>query len=159
MTSLLDPCNSGTPVEDIIKALDQIREEVGTIHIKDQEKTTHKVLCIWHILEARRIPKVIDMSEDDEGNKIISEIDPEYLNMSSEDWKLLGLNSMGEHVDIVSMYGADLEDNQQTEKMKRAFLNYPLKFWDKQSKKFKKYFRNSFKWKIIRRNKVKGTAR
>ena len=144
MTSLLDPCNSGTPVEDIIKALDQIREEVGTIHMKDQEKTTHKVLCIWHILEARRIPKVIDMSEDDEGNKIISEIDPDYLNMSSEDWELQGLNSMGEHVDIVSMYGADLEDNQQTEKMKRAFLNYPPEILGQGIKEIHKIFSKFF---------------
>ena len=80
MTSLLDPCNSGTPVEDIIKALDQIREEVGSIHIKNQEKTTHKMLCIWHILEARRIPKVIDILKDDQGNRIISERDPNYCH-------------------------------------------------------------------------------
>jgi hypothetical protein len=38
-----------------LRTLDQIHEEVGSIHIKDQEKTTQKVLCIWHILEARRI--------------------------------------------------------------------------------------------------------
>ena len=80
MTSLLDPCNSVTPVEDTIKALDQIRDEVGSMHIEDQEQPTHKVLCIWHILEARRIPKVIDMSEDDEGNKIISEMDADELS-------------------------------------------------------------------------------
>ena len=77
------------------------------------------------MLEAGRIPSIDDLSDDDDGNIIISEVDPESLNMSSQDWENLGLPPRGEFCENVSMYGANLEEHQQAEKLKRAFVKFP----------------------------------
>jgi hypothetical protein len=54
------------------------------------------------MLEAGRLPKNDELSEDDNGNKIISDIDPTTLTMSSSDWeKNHGLQSMGENCSVV----------------------------------------------------------
>ena len=58
-------------------------------------------------------------------NLIISELEPESLQMSSQDWENLGLQAMNEYCENVSMYGAKLEDHQQAEKLKRAFVKFP----------------------------------
>ena len=50
------------------------------------------------------------------------ELDPASLNTSTTDWETMhGLQSMGEHCDVASIYGADLEDNTQVEKLKEEF--------------------------------------
>jgi hypothetical protein len=46
--------------------------------------------------------------------------------MSSEDWAKMGLPSMSEHVDQVSIHGANLQGNAQALKLLEAFVNYPV---------------------------------
>jgi hypothetical protein len=123
----VDPFNTEITMEYLVKCVDQLRNRMGTIYLKTQNKNVHSVSCLWHMLEAGRIPNCDELSEDDNGNKIISDIDPESLTMSTSDWeKIHGLQSMGENCDVVSMYGADLEDNKQAEKLKQTFVNFPL---------------------------------
>jgi hypothetical protein len=66
------------------------------------------------MLEAGRIPSVGELLEHECGTKTSLELDSASLNMSTPDWETMhGLQSMGENCDVVSMYGADLEDNKQ----------------------------------------------
>ena len=123
----VDPFNTEITIEYLVKCVDQLRNKASTIHLRTQDKQVHPVICLWHMLEAGRIPNCDELSEDDNGNKIISDLDPDTLTMSTSDWeKIHGLQSMGEHCDIVSMYGADLEDNRQAEKLRQAFVKFPL---------------------------------
>jgi predicted glycosyltransferase len=51
----------------------------------------------------------------------------QHRSMSTTDWETMhGLQSMGEHYDVVSIYGADLEDNRLAEKLKQAFVEFPI---------------------------------
>jgi hypothetical protein len=46
--------------------------------------------------------------------------------MSSSDWEDIGLRSMVQYVESVSMFGADLSDDEQAAKYRKAFVEFPL---------------------------------
>ena len=121
----LDPSDTRIPIEVLVRKVDNIRGAINGIHVQDQKKMSYPVNCIWHMLEAGRLPSIDELTCDDHGTTIISELDPESLVMSSRDWENLGLPSMGEFCDNVSMYGANLEDQTQAERLKQAFVKFP----------------------------------
>ena len=98
----VDPSDIKITLESLVRKVDKIRSQICGLHVKDERKTSYPVNCIWHIfnsiitLEAGRAPGVDDLTDDDDGNLIISELDPEALIMSSQDWETLGLPPMGE---------------------------------------------------------------
>ena len=83
--SPVDPSDIKVPIENLVKKVDKMSFVMCGIHVLDEKKTSYPVNCIWHMLEAGRIPSIDDLSDDDDGNIIISEVDPESLNMSSQD--------------------------------------------------------------------------
>ncbi len=88
---------------------------------------------------AGRIPRY---DESSDGNKIISEIDPESLIVSSQQCeKIYGLQSMDEYVDNVSMYCADLSEDSQTAKSKQSFMDYPLEILSKVLSELRRKFK------------------
>ncbi len=59
----VDPCDPDAPLELLVKNVDQLRNEVRGIHLKTQDKTVYPVLlCLWHMLDAGRIPIVEELS-------------------------------------------------------------------------------------------------
>jgi hypothetical protein len=85
--TIVDPCDADVTIELLVKYVDQLRNDVRSIHLKTQDKTVYPVLCLWHMLEAGRLPSYEELTEDDYGNKIISDIDPASLNMSTAHWE------------------------------------------------------------------------
>jgi hypothetical protein len=60
------------------------------------------------------------------GNHILSDQDPNNFILSTEAWGKMSLQSMGQYVDNVSMFGADLSDDEQAAKYRKSFVEYPL---------------------------------
>jgi hypothetical protein len=102
-----------------------MRNHWRNIFNKSADKVPYSVLPITHVLEAGKVPDYNQLGEDEFGNNIISTIEPESLRMSSKDWAAMGLPSMGEDVEQVNMYGADLQENAQSAKLFESFINYP----------------------------------
>jgi hypothetical protein len=69
-------------------------------------------------MEAGLIPKYHDLSDDEYGNKIVSEIDPDTLIISTRKWEMLGFHSLGRKADNVSICGADLSEDGQAPKLR-----------------------------------------
>ena len=69
--TVVDPCDSDVTIELLVKLVDQLRNDMRSIHLKTQDKTTHPIICFWHMLEAGRIPSFDELTEDEDGNKII----------------------------------------------------------------------------------------
>ena len=121
----VDPSDIKVSLEILVRRLEKIQSGICSLNVRDEKKTAYPVNCILHMLEAGRIPGIDELTHDDDGNIIISELDPDNLRMSSQDWESLGLPAMDEYCENVSMYGANLEDHQQAEKLKRAFVKFP----------------------------------
>ena len=83
----VDPFDTEIKIEYLVKCVDQLRNRVSTFHLKTQDKLVYSISCLWHMLEAGRIPNCDELSEDDNGNKIISDLDPDTLTMSTSDWE------------------------------------------------------------------------
>ena len=81
--TVVGPCDNNMPIETLLKLADQLRNNLRNIYSRTVDKQTHSVLCLIHMLEAARIPSFNELSEDENGNKIISDIDPESLFMTS----------------------------------------------------------------------------
>ena len=85
----LDPSDTRIPIEVLVRKVDNIRGAINGIHVQDQKKMSYPVNCIWHMLEAGRLPSIDELTCDDYGTTIISELDPENLVMSSKDWEFV----------------------------------------------------------------------
>ena len=87
----VDPSDIRIPIENLVRKTDAIRGLIHGLHVQDQKKMSYPVNCIWHMLEAGRIPTMDELTCDEQGTTIISHLDPESLIMSSKDWENLGL--------------------------------------------------------------------
>ncbi len=94
-------------------------------HVIGDDKYTRSVDCVVFMITNGRFPSIDEMTTDEYGLRSMSDIDPVDLRMSSIQWELQGLVQSGKALDHLSMYGADLSDEENTENMYRMFVNLP----------------------------------
>ena len=64
----VDPSDIKVPLESLVRKVDKIRSTICGLHVKDERKTSYPVNCIWHMLEAGRVPGADDLTDDDDRN-------------------------------------------------------------------------------------------
>ena len=102
-----------------MKRVDQVHTELENVYVKVvTEKREVNVAPLIYVVETSRIPGIEELSMDESGNRITSDQDPgpENLGLSTLKWEEMGLQSMGQYMDNVSMFGADLSENEQATK-------------------------------------------
>jgi hypothetical protein len=57
----VDPSNTKNPIELLVRKVDGIRGAIHGLHVQDQKKMSYPVNCIWHMLEAGRIPSIDEL--------------------------------------------------------------------------------------------------
>ena len=65
-TSLpVDPSDIKISLENLLRRLDKIQSAMCSLNVRDEKKTSYPVNCIWHMLEAGRIPSIDELSDDE----------------------------------------------------------------------------------------------
>ncbi len=113
-----------------MKRLDQVHTEMDNVHIKVlslSDKREVNVAPLLFVVETSRIPEIEELSMDKYGNRITSDQDPssENLGLSTLKWEEMCLQSMGQYMENFSMFGADLCENEQASKYRKASVEFP----------------------------------
>ncbi len=69
------------------------------------------------------------------------------------------VQSMGENCDVVSINGADLEDNKQAEKLKQAFVDFPIEIMSLAIAEIYKKFEEFFTMEKLRSKILRNSTR
>jgi hypothetical protein len=121
----IDPQDAENSLEDCARQLDQFVRTANSLHVKGDDTYTKSVECVVFMITNGRIPTIDEITSDEYGLRSMSDIDPVYLKMSSRQWELQGLMSLGKALDHVSMYGIDFSDEENAENMYQIFVNLP----------------------------------
>jgi hypothetical protein len=122
----IDPSDVDVSLEVIYQLLADFKDDASGVFVKDDEKKTYSAEPIYHMIIAGRIPKCHELSIDETGSKTTSNLTPDDLTASSESWrKDFNLPSFGEILPNSSLFGANLESDDQAEAHKQAFLDFP----------------------------------
>jgi hypothetical protein len=90
----VDPCDDKVPLETQIRYVDQLQTDLKGIHLKNKDKQMYILNTIFLMVASGKIPNYEELTDDEHGNQIISELDPYNPTMSSGDWEVIGLQSM-----------------------------------------------------------------
>jgi len=123
----IDPCNVNVSLEEVFKLMMEFKDEANGTFVRDDDKMTRNGASIWHMITCGKIPKLVDMEVDEFGMKSISNMTPDQLIISSEQWKTsFNLPSFGVILDDASLFGADLSSSDTAVAMKTAFIAFPM---------------------------------
>ena len=87
----IDPQDADNSLEDCARQLDQFVGTANSFHVKGDDKYTRSVECVICMINHGRIPSIDEMTTDEYGFRLMSDIDPVDLRMSSRQWVLQGL--------------------------------------------------------------------
>jgi hypothetical protein len=120
----IDPQGVGNSLEDC-RHQDHFMRTENSFDVRADDKYTRSVECVVLMIIGGRIPIIHQMTTDEYGLQSMKDTDPMDLRMSSRQWELQGLMSLGKALDHVSMYGTDLSDEENAENMYQMFVNLP----------------------------------
>jgi hypothetical protein len=71
----------------------------NSIFVRGDAKLTRPVLSNIFMITGGRIPSIKEMTTDDYGSKLMHDIDPDILKISSKMWEKKGLMQMGRFIE------------------------------------------------------------
>jgi hypothetical protein len=78
-----DPQDADNSLEDSARQLDQFVSTANSLHVKGDDKYTRSVECVVIMITNGRIPTIDEMTTDEFGLQLMSDIDPVDFRMSS----------------------------------------------------------------------------
>ncbi len=87
----IDPQDADNSFEDCARQLDQFVNTANSFHVKGDDKYTRSVECVMFMITHGRILSIDEMTTDEYIFRLMSDIDPVDLRMSSRQWVLQGL--------------------------------------------------------------------
>jgi hypothetical protein len=121
----IDPQEVENSLEDCARHQDQFMRTARSFHLKADNKSTRSVECVVFMTTGVRISSIDELTTDEYGLQSMTDIDPADLRMSSRQWEKQGLMLSGKALDHLSMYRADLSDEENAENMYWVLVNLP----------------------------------
>ncbi len=79
----IDPQDVENSLEDCTRHQDQLMRTANSFHVRADDKYTRSVECVVFMITGGRIPSIDEMTTDEFGLQLMTDIDPMDLRMSS----------------------------------------------------------------------------